>query len=237
MGIRKTILIVDDAAMFRDLESLFLARSGRILTAASGKEGLLLARCHRPDLILADAFMPGMDGEALCRAVRADPDLAATRVLVLTSSERAEDRARALRAGADDVLAKPLSRIELVEAVQRFLRFPQVRGLPRVPFRARVRMDDGSTDWLTTARNLSRGGIFVESEKEIEPRREVTLAFALPESGAPVEPTAEVVWLDRSEGGTRGMGLRFLGLDGRSARFIEEWVRERAALPAAGGVR
>jgi len=229
---RHTILVVDDTPMFRELQSLFLARSGYVITAGDGVEALALARRRQPDLVLVDAFMPGMDGFALCRALKAEPALAGVPVLLLCSSDRAGDRERALRSGADDVLAKPISRISLIEAVQRFLRFARVRGLPRAPFRQRVRIDDGSTDWEGTARNLSRGGIFVEADKELAPRSEVTLEFALPETRLQVRPTAEVVWCARtSEGEPAGAGLRFLALDGKSARYLDDWVHERAALP------
>ena len=232
MESQPTILVVDDTPMFRDLESLFLARSGRVVTADGGREGLALARRLKPALMLVDLFMPDLDGAALCQALRRDPELAHIPVVILCSSDRAEDRARALRAGADDVVGKPISRVTLIEAVARFLRFARARGLPRVPFRARVRIDDGATDWYGTARNLSRGGIFVEAEKELRLQSEVTLEFPLPESEQSIRPTAEVVWLDRSEDGDPcGVGLRFLGLDGASARYLDEYVHERAALP------
>ena len=133
--------------------------------------------------------------------MKGDPEVAATPVVVLCSSDRGEDRAKALRAGADDVIGKPISRTSLIEAVQRFLRFAAVRGLPRAPFRTRVRIDDGHADWWGTARNVSRGGIYVEAEKELALSHEVRLEFELPDTSLSVRPTAEVVWLDRDEGG------------------------------------
>jgi len=230
---RHSILVVDDTPMFRELQAVFLARSGHVITAGDATEALAVARRQRPDLILVDAFMPEMDGFALCRALKDDPSLAGVPVLVLCSSDRAGDRERALRAGADDVLAKPISRVALIEAVQRFLRFGGVRGLPRAPFRAPVRVDDGSTDWEGLARNLSRGGIFVEGGKELAPHSEVTLEFSLPETRLRVRPTAEVVWCARTpQGEPAGAGLRFLALDGKSARYLDDWVHERVALPS-----
>jgi uncharacterized protein (TIGR02266 family) len=237
MDNQHTILLVDDAPMFLEIESLFLARSGRIVTATSGEEALAVAQREHPILMVVDAYMPGMDGAALCRAVRADPELGDTRVVILTSSDAAEDRAEAIRAGADDVLGKPISRVELIETVTRFVRYASVRGLPRVPFRGRVRVDDGHTDWTGHARNLSRGGIFVEGPKELGLQSEVTLEFDLPEGRVGIRPTAEVVWLEReSHGETLGMGFRFIGLDGVSSRLIDSWVHERTCLPGARGM-
>jgi uncharacterized protein (TIGR02266 family) len=170
--------------------------------------------------------------------VRDDPRLAETPIIALCSSDDAEERAAILRAGADDVLSKPIDRMSLVESVQRFVRFARVRGLPRAPFRAHVRLHDGATDWVGRARNLSRNGIFVEVSKELRPRSEVTLEFELPDAGSSVRPTAQVIWLEHEpDGAPSGAGLRFLALDGRSARSIDEWVHERMAPLALGGSR
>ena len=75
---KRKILIVDDAPMFRELESLFLARSGRVITASDGSESLDLARRELPDVVVADYSMPGMRGDALCREIKSDPDLRKT---------------------------------------------------------------------------------------------------------------------------------------------------------------
>ncbi len=230
MTARPTILVIDDAPLFRELGSLFLARSGRVLTAANGPEGLEVAKRERPDVLLVDLLMPGMDGELLCRTIRKDPDLHATPVIIVTSSEDSNDRARAIRAGADDVLPKPLNRSTLIEAVNRFLRYPVVRGLPRVALEAPVRMLVGHGEAWGTLRNLSRSGAFVEAERTIPPETEVQLYFSLPETPKEFEPTARVVWCrSRSQESTpSGMGLRFLGMDRASAQRLEAYVYERA---------
>lgn len=238
MDDERTILIVDDAPMFLELEGLFLARSGRVVTAQSGEEALVRARRDPPDLVVVDAYMPGLSGGDVCRALHADPKLAATPIIALCSSDDAEERAALLRAGADDVLSKPIDRMALVESVQRFVRFARVQGLPRAPFHSEVRVHDGATDCVGRGRNLSRTGIFVELPKELHPASEVTLVFALPEDGTPVQPTAEVVWLEHEpDGAPSGAGLRFLALDGRSARSIHQWVHERTVPVALGGTR
>jgi len=227
---RRTILIVDDVPMFRELGSVFLARSGRVLTADGGEAALELARRQRPDLVLADLGMPGMDGAELCRAIKADPLLAGTPVIVMIGSDAPADRGRAARAGADDLLRKPLSRVALVETVNRFLAYETVRGLPRVelaqPTCLRVRE---ATSW-GVMRNLSRGGAFVETEVEIEPATELELQFELPEIEAEIAPSAEVVWQRPSNGLPAGLGLRFLDVDGRVARWLDEYIWEHSFL-------
>lgn len=234
----RTILIVDDAPMFLEIESLFLARSGRVLTALDGDEALVTARRETPDLIVVDAYMPGMSGADLCRAVRGDARLAETPILALCSNDAGEERAALLRAGADDVLSKPIDRMALVESVQRFVRFAHVRGLPRAPFRAEVHVHDGGSDWIGRARNLSRTGIFIEAPKELRPESEVMLEFDLPDEERHVQPTAQVIWLEHeSDGAPSGIGLRFLELDGQSARSIDQWVHERMGPIALGAMR
>jgi uncharacterized protein (TIGR02266 family) len=228
----RKILIVDDAAMFRELGSLFLARSGRVITATNGFEGLVLACRDHPNVVVADLEMPCMGGDELCRRIKADPDLAQTPVILVTAGRVAEDRARAVRAGADDVIAKPISRIALIQAVNRMLRTQPLRGLARVSLEAKVQIVHGQQQRWGTVRNLSRGGIFVESDHAVPPATEVALEFLLPETKCRLAPTAQVIWhRPRASGLPHGMGLQFLALASTEAEAIDSFVYERAALP------
>ena len=232
MDTERKILIADDAAMFRELGSLFLARSGRVITANNGYEGLMLARRDQPNIVVADLEMPCMGGDELCRRIKADPDLVQTPVILLTPGGVAEDRARAVRAGADDVIAKPISRIALIQAVNRLLRGQPLRGLARVALEARVQIVHGQQERWGTARNLSRGGIFVESDHAMPPATEVALEFWLPEANCSLAPTAQVIWQrPRANDLPHGLGLQFLALESFEAEAIDSFVYERAALP------
>lgn len=232
METRRCILVVDDTPLFRDIESLFLARSGRVITARDADEGLAALRRERPDVAVIDLHMPGMGGDAMCRTIKADPELRSTPVILVMGSDAPEDHACAIRAGADDVLAKPLSRVTLIHAVNRFLRTPVLRGLARVCLETAVRIRLPDEDAWGTARNLSRGGIFVELEHPIAPNAEVELEFRLPDGPTPLAPTAQVVWHRRGAPDVpMGLGMQFLALDGASAQRIEAFVHEH--LPAA----
>jgi uncharacterized protein (TIGR02266 family) len=226
---RKTILWVDDIAMFRELGALFLARSGRVITAQHGEEALTLARKHRPDLIVADLFMPVMNGEDLCRFVRSDPDLCEVPFVMMVGSDLGEDYRSAVQAGADDVLSKPISRVGLNAAVNRFLRDTGTQGLPRVPVLTPVdfEFDDGKRHGI--ARNISRGGLFLETRCAMPDHAEVQLHFALPGEKAQLSPTAEVVWQgNRGAEFGAGVGMRFTAIDGPSVRKLEDFVGERS---------
>ena len=225
MASRHKILVVDDAELFRELGSLFLARSGIVITANDGPSGLALARSERPALAVVDLHMPGLDGDSLCRAIKDDPELSHMPVVLLTTGRDPDDHERAVRAGADDIVPKPLNRISLIQAVNRLLSPIETRSLARVPIEAEVRIRCASEDAWGMARNLSRGGIFVSAGRPVPPDTEVELEFALPGGATALSPTAKVVWTRAGAAGAPdGMGLRFLSLDRRSAVRIEEFV-------------
>jgi signal transduction histidine kinase/ligand-binding sensor domain-containing protein/CheY-like chemotaxis protein/AraC-like DNA-binding protein len=123
-----TVLVVDDNAEVRAYVRQHLAPRYRVLEAVSGEEGLELARRFLPDLVLSDVMMPGMDGYALCRALRADRDTDFIPVILLTARAEAEDRLTGLAEHADDYLTKPfdvrelLARIGNIIAMRRRLR-------------------------------------------------------------------------------------------------------------------
>jgi uncharacterized protein (TIGR02266 family) len=226
---RAKILVVDDAPMFREIETVFLARTGRILTACDGPEALEIAQRERPDLLVTDLSMREMDGDELCRRIRHDGDLRHMPVIVVTSGNSAEEHERAVRAGADGVITKPLCRVTLLQVAQRFLRLT-VRSFERVAFETEVRLSADGRDLWAWSRNVSRGGMFVEADVALEPESEFLVEFTVPDTSIVVQPTARVVWrrpADHERG--PGMGLQFLKLDREAAQWLEQYVYERSA--------
>jgi len=232
----RTILIVDDVPLFRELGALFLARTGRVITAASGEEALECVHRHRPSLVVSDFQMPDMPGDELCRAIKADSEVGETPVILVLSRADVHHRGRAVRAGADDILTKPLSRTSLIAAVTRFLHYDVLRGLPRVELETPIalQLESETKEHWGTVRNLSRGGVFVETPEPLDRSTEVSLRFRLPETDAELESTAEVVWTRRKGRHPLeaelppGMGLRFLELDRREMESLDDYVFERA---------
>lgn len=239
--VHQTVLVIDDLPYLLELAAVFLARTARIVTAEGALQGLDAAWRERPDLILCDDRMPGMDGADLCRRIRQDPDLQRTPFVMLVSDPGAAARGAAIRAGADDVLAKPLSRLSLIETVSRFLTASRVRGLPRIDTDVPVTVTSQGEEVSGTVRNLSRGGAFIETESPLIRADEVGLRFRLPESPAMLAPSAEVVWCrarGESDGATDGAGLRFVEIDGPSVRTLDDYVYERSTpLSGDGAVR
>jgi two-component system, cell cycle response regulator DivK len=116
------VLIVEDNPRNLKLVRDLLAFAGyRTLDASNGEDGVALARAHRPDLVLMDVQLPGIDGvEALAR-VRADPEIADLRVVALTAFAMKDDRERFLAAGFDGYLEKPLSVREFPAQIEAML--------------------------------------------------------------------------------------------------------------------
>jgi class 3 adenylate cyclase/CheY-like chemotaxis protein len=117
------ILVVDDTpANVKLLADLLTVKGYAVVTAASGEEGLNKVAEHRPDLVLLDIMMPGLNGYDVCRAIRADPNTGVLPVVLVTSLDPAQERIKGLEAGADDFLTKPIHQAELLARVKSLLR-------------------------------------------------------------------------------------------------------------------
>ena len=117
------LLVVDDTpANVKLLEDLLAFHGYDVETAATGEEALEAMRDQPPDLVLLDVMLPGMSGYEVCRAMRADLQLAMLPVVMVTSLESREERVKGIEAGADDFLSKPLNTPELLARVKSLLR-------------------------------------------------------------------------------------------------------------------
>ncbi|MDQ3856001.1 MAG: response regulator transcription factor [Chloroflexota bacterium] len=115
-----TILIVDDDRRIIDMLRRTLAYEGyQVLTALDGPEALAKAQAGRPDLVILDWLMPGLEGLEVARRLRAADSLP---ILMLTAKDAIEDRVEGLDSGADDYLVKPFAPAELLARVRALLR-------------------------------------------------------------------------------------------------------------------
>lgn len=127
-----TILVVEDEATLRESLRYTLSRQGyRVLTASDGPSALETARSQKPDLVILDLILPGMDGFEVCRLLRRDSSVP---ILILTARDEEVDRVLGLELGADDYVTKPFSMRELVARVKAHLRRAALaqQGPPRL---------------------------------------------------------------------------------------------------------
>lgn len=131
---RVKVLVVDDEPMIVGYLRTGLRYEGfDVVAASSGTEALALADSFRPDLVVLDLMMPGVDGYEVCRRLRGDPDIG---ILMLTAKDEVSDRVTGLELGADDYLVKPFDFDELLSrmrAVLRRLRRPLAPALVAGP--------------------------------------------------------------------------------------------------------
>jgi len=112
------VLVIDDDATVRDLVKRSLSKEGmQIITAPGGKEGLELARKYRPDVITLDVQMPGMDGWAVLKELKADPELREIAVIMMTNID---EKNLGYSLGAAEYMTKPIDRERLAEVLRKF---------------------------------------------------------------------------------------------------------------------
>jgi two-component system response regulator MprA len=148
------LLVVDDDASVREALALVLSLDGfEVTTAGDGREAMRTLSVGQPDAVILDVLMPGLDGLEVCRRMRATGDR--TPVLMLTARTEISERVAGLEAGADDYLAKPFAREELIARLRALLRRTGWGGDDEV-----LRFEDLELD--PRAHEVRRGGRLLE---------------------------------------------------------------------------
>ena len=120
MMARERILIVEDEEDIRELMRYNLSREGyQVSEAGTGEEGVRLARETKPDLVLLDLMLPGIDGLEVCKVLKKDETLSGLSIIIVTAKGEEPDIVTGLELGADDYITKPFS--------------PRVQGQSRCP--------------------------------------------------------------------------------------------------------
>ena len=141
------ILIIDDSADMRENANELLELAGyKTYTATNGKEGLDLARKHKPDLILCDIMMPELDGYGVLRALENIPEMVSTPFVFLTAKAERTDFRKGMDLGADDYITKPFSGDDLLRVVSARLKKSM---LLKKNFERNI---NGLTDFINTAK-------------------------------------------------------------------------------------
>ncbi len=164
------ILLVDDEPDILEIISYNLSAEGyNVITAENGKEGLKLARKEKPQLIILDVMMPGMDGIEACEQMRKLPELNNTVITFLTARGEDYSQMAGFDAGADDYITKPIKPKILVSKVKALLR--RFRGT-----------EAGNTELITVGDltiNRAEYKIIKNGEEIMLPRKEFELLYLL----------------------------------------------------------
>lgn len=120
------ILIVDDEPnIVIPLQFLMEQNGYETLVAQSGEEALEMISKEKPDLVLLDIMLPGVDGFEVCEIIRLNPEWRNTRVIFLTAKGRDVDIAKGMVLGADEYITKPFSNQQIIDAVTKLLKTPE----------------------------------------------------------------------------------------------------------------
>jgi len=125
------ILLIEDNEQNRYLATFLLEQRGHeVVPAVTGPLGIELAAKVRPDLILLDIQLPGMDGHAVARALKSDPELQSIPIVAVTSYAMVGDREKVFAAGAEGYIEKPINPETFVREIEGFLRSPGTEPAP-----------------------------------------------------------------------------------------------------------
>ena len=232
---RKELLIVDDVKLFVHLSKAMLSREDFIVhTAMNGQEALQIAREAKPDAILLDLYMPGMDGDEVCREIRSDPATAHIPVIMITTESDGEGRRRCMYAGCDDFLTKPVRADILNKAVQKHLDVRE-RTYPRTGVLLPCILDSGLDLFKTTIHTISAGGAFVEMDPPPLPESSHRLTFSLSDEQDNISVRALARWnrlmfRDRPV----GSGFEFVEMDEEIMERLSLWVEDTIDDPVFG---
>ena len=112
------ILVVDDEPEITEIVETFLNESGfKVLTENTPNKAIEKARSFKPDVILLDIMMPGVDGYDICQSLKNDPEFADVPIIFLTGKDRSDDMGRSFKSGGDMFIKKPFSCERLLEIV------------------------------------------------------------------------------------------------------------------------
>jgi CheY-like chemotaxis protein len=203
------VLLVDDARMFIEIESEYLKYSPvEVLTASDGMEALDVIKKRRPSLVFMDLHMPKMDGSSCCQAVKSDPSLSGTPVVMITSAVNNEDRESCSSSGCDDFLTKPLDRDLFLGVARKYI--PGIeRRERRKPCSLPCDLRTVNQSMQGTLLNVSIRGACVSSGARIAVKEVIRISFCLPD-GTPVVCFARVCWVNNSGSPLpQGFGVEF----------------------------
>jgi CheY-like chemotaxis protein/Tfp pilus assembly protein PilZ len=214
----KTILLVDDVPFFSEIAKDFFRRDQvKLLTATSGAEAMQSIRSTKPDIIFLDLYMPGGDGDLVCKEIKSDPTLKSIPIIILTGSDNPRDIDRCQQAGCNAFIKKPLTREYVLEAYRKYVRVPIWSG-------KRVRATFPSTFGIHSSKeypantwDISVGGLFIETEQLQTINSTIIIQLAISKDFAPINCKGRIAWVNEkvnplNPNKPTGMGIEFIDI-------------------------
>ncbi len=226
------ILLVDDNSFFIETEKEFFRREDLVvLTATNGREALEVIRTKKPDLVFTDLFMPEVNGDEVCLAVKKDPRLKSMPVVIVTSTDREPDLDRCRKANCDGVIKKPFRREQFLDLAKKFLKGHKWSG-------ERIRTSIPVTFWNSSGTplaghlvDLNTGGLFLGTNNLLQIDASLDLEFTLSPQFPAIRCQGRVAWrnsaiMPRTQDLPTGMGVQFVNLEEGIRRIIQRWMEQ-----------
>jgi len=232
------ILLADDVELFLEMERNFLQRADLdLLIAKDGRHALEMIRTHRPQVAFLGLTMPGLSGEECCRAIKADPELAETAVVMVVPAGRPEQVKLVRAAGCDEILFKPIKHDEFLAMVRRYLTV-EVRAGQRI--RAEVRVYYGPSPQKQLSEfsvDMSTGGLYLKTDFPLPLNENLTIRFSLPDHKGIVSCQARVAWVNAKDDPRKpdlpaGMGIQFVDLSLQDMKSIRRFLEYNELEPS-----
>jgi DNA-binding response OmpR family regulator len=118
---KSRILVVEDDDEIRTMLQRLLSKTYAVVAASDGRQGLLLAKKSKPDLLLLDVMLPEIDGFDLAAAIRAEDDLKKVPIIFLTARDTAKDTIKGIQAGARHYVTKPFNIKDVLQKIEKIL--------------------------------------------------------------------------------------------------------------------
>ncbi len=216
------IMLVDDVDLFLQLERSYLDGCGYdLVTASSGEETLQRLERIAPDVLLLDYYMPGINGDDVCRTIRNNPQWEKLPILMVTAAGKAHEIQSCIDAGCDDYICKPVNKEELREKIERLLGRVTRRREERVAVKIPVQVQAGETINVSRAEDISRNGMYLKSPTILKENSVVSLKLEGVE-GDLISLYGKVKRTDRGKSGQ--YGVYFIYPDQQSKEKLDQLV-------------
>ncbi len=219
------ILLVDDVDLFLELERSYLEGCNYdLITASSGEETLQRLDKIAPDVLLLDYYMPGINGDEVCRLIRKNSTWEKLPILMVTAAGKPEEVQNCLDAGCDDYITKPVNKQELREKVERLLGTVQRRSSERVAVKLPIQLQEGGRLHVVTAEDISTSGVCLKAPTALEENTTVEMKL----QGADGKPLSLYGRIKRTGKQTEdGCGVYFIYPDQESKKLLDRLIRSK----------